>query len=204
MKERHSGLVFSETTLWISILSSRCFHFSRFSQAWKDSKYIPFLTGKKTWIYLIFFFFCLFRATHMTYGSSQARDWIWAAVAGLHHSHSKIGFYLSPVCDLHHSSWHWVGPGIKPASSWILIGFITAEPQWEYLPENWSSMKWKGTDKNAWMLIPDLMEASSFITDSEIPPPHPFKFLGPFPSSSFINLLCLNFNQAFYFYTNLV
>ena len=26
---------------------------------------------------------------------------------------------------------HWMGPRIKPASSWILAGFITAEPQWE-------------------------------------------------------------------------
>ena len=23
---------------------------------------------------------------------------------------------------------HWVGPGIKPLSSWILDGFVTAEP----------------------------------------------------------------------------
>ena len=26
---------------------------------------------------------------------------------------------------------HWVRPGIKPATSWILVGFITTEPQWE-------------------------------------------------------------------------
>ena len=24
-------------------------------------------------------------------------------------------------------------PGIKPESSWISVGFITAEPQWEHL-----------------------------------------------------------------------
>ena len=28
---------------------------------------------------------------------------------------------------------HWVRPGIEPASSWILVGFISAEPQWELL-----------------------------------------------------------------------
>ena len=26
---------------------------------------------------------------------------------------------------------HWAGPGIEPASSWILVRFITAEPWWE-------------------------------------------------------------------------
>ena len=28
---------------------------------------------------------------------------------------------------------HYVRPGIEPASSWILVGFISAEPQWELL-----------------------------------------------------------------------
>ena len=26
---------------------------------------------------------------------------------------------------------HWTRPGIKPRSSWMLVGFITTEPQWE-------------------------------------------------------------------------
>ena len=26
---------------------------------------------------------------------------------------------------------HWAGPGIKPTSSWILVGFVNAEPQWK-------------------------------------------------------------------------
>jgi len=28
---------------------------------------------------------------------------------------------------------HWVKPGIEPASSWILVGFIPDEPQWALL-----------------------------------------------------------------------
>ena len=28
---------------------------------------------------------------------------------------------------------HWTGPGIKPTSSWILVGFVTTKPQWELL-----------------------------------------------------------------------
>ena len=43
----------------------------------------------------------------------------------------------SRFCDLHHGSWqcwiptHWVRPGIEPASSWLLVSFVTTEPQWE-------------------------------------------------------------------------
>ena len=45
------------------------------------------------------------------------------------------------VCDLHHSSQQhqilyltcWARPGIKPASSWVLIGFVTTDPQQELL-----------------------------------------------------------------------
>ena len=45
---------------------------------------------------------------------------------------------LSHIFDLHHSSWqcqllryltHYVRPGFEPASSWILVGFVTTEPQ---------------------------------------------------------------------------
>ena len=44
---------------------------------------------------------------------------------------------LSCVCDLHHSSWHsWIlnvrmRPGIKHASSWILVRIVTTESQRE-------------------------------------------------------------------------
>ena len=30
---------------------------------------------------------------------------------------------------------HWPRPGIEPVSSWILLGFVTAEPQWDL--QNW-------------------------------------------------------------------
>ena len=75
---------------------------------------------------LTFFFF---RATLATYGSSQARGRIGAATAGLHHSHISSG--SEPRLQLHHNSdnarslFHWVGPGMERASSWILAGFIT-------------------------------------------------------------------------------
>ena len=47
--------------------------------------------------------------------------------------------YLSCVCNLHHSSQqlrilnHWARPGMEPATSWFLVGFISTVPQWELL-----------------------------------------------------------------------
>ena len=82
------------------------------------------------------FSFCLFRARRAAYGSSQARGWIRAAAAGLHHrSHQHRIWAMSATYATAHSNTrsltHWAKPGIKPASSWILVGFITAEPQWK-------------------------------------------------------------------------
>ena len=67
-----------------------------------------------------FYFFALFRAAPVAYGGSQTRGQIGAKVTGLHHSHSKAG-----------SLTHWMSPGIKPASPWTLIKFISAVPQQE-------------------------------------------------------------------------
>ena len=82
------------------------------------------------------FFSCIFRATPMAYGISQARSRIGAIAAGLHHSHSNTG---SEPC-----LWpppqptatpdpltHWERPGVGPVSSWILVGFVITEPWWE-------------------------------------------------------------------------
>ena len=51
----------------------------------------------------------------------RLRGWIGATAAGLHHS--NLGSKPS-VCALHHSLRHWWRPGIKPLSSWILVGFL--------------------------------------------------------------------------------
>ena len=60
----------------------------------------------------IFSFFC-FRATPTAHVSSQARGWIRAAAAGLHHSYSNT-----------RSLTHWARPGIELASWWILVEFV--------------------------------------------------------------------------------
>ena len=76
-----------------------------------------------------FFFFFLFRASPRSYGRSQARGQIRAVAAGLHHSHSNMRskLHLRPVPQ------PMAMPGITPISSWILVGFITSEPQQEPL-----------------------------------------------------------------------
>ena len=56
---------------------------------------------------LSFFFFKLFRAAPLAYGSSQARGRIGATSANLCRSHSNGD--PSRICDLHHSSWQlWI------------------------------------------------------------------------------------------------
>ena len=54
------------------------------------------------------FFFFPFRATPEVYGSSQARGWIWAAAASLHHSHTRSEPWLRPPPPLTATLDHWV------------------------------------------------------------------------------------------------
>ena len=88
------------------------------------------------YLYICFFFFSffLFGATPTAYGSSQAKGWIGATAAGLHHSHSNAGtepcLLLTPQLKAMMDP-HWVKLGIEPTSSWILVKFASAVPQWE-------------------------------------------------------------------------
>ena len=82
---------------------------------------------------------CPFSAAPVAYGGSQARGLSGAVVTGLCQSHSNARselrlrrtpqFTATPVALS-----HWVRAGIEPASSGMLVDFITSEPQWE-LPE---------------------------------------------------------------------
>ena len=62
---------------------------------------------------------------------------------------------LSRVCDLHHSSGqHRIlnplsrRPGIEPTSSWILVRFVSTEPQGEIL--RWQFLNNKPRDLRSW------------------------------------------------------
>ena len=61
----------------------------------------------------------------MAYGSSQARGPIRTTAAGLHHDHSSVGSEPSLT---------------EPEFSRVLVGFVSAAPQWE-LPEYELSLK---------------------------------------------------------------
>ena len=67
------------------------------------SSYVIGHRGQGVWARskLCWFIFSFFRAARMAYGSSQARGWIGAVAAGLHHSTAMPD--PSSVSDLHHS-----------------------------------------------------------------------------------------------------
>ena len=71
----------------------------------------------------------------MAYEGSQTRGPI-GAVAGSLYSHSNAGseLHLATYTTAHgnpRSSTHWARPGIEPLTSWFLVGFVSAVPQWE-------------------------------------------------------------------------
>ena len=83
--------------------------------------------------FFFFFFFWLFRVKPVTYGSSQARGQISAVADCLLHSCNNAGSEpcLQPTLQLMatRSLTHWARPGIKPTSSWLLVGFVSTAPQ---------------------------------------------------------------------------
>jgi len=88
------------------------------------------------WSSVSFFFFWLFKNKLVAYESSQAWGWIIATAASHSLSHSNTGIWAtSATYTTAHgnakSLTHWVRPGIKPSSSWILVGFVSAAPQQE-------------------------------------------------------------------------
>ena len=90
--------------------------------------------------FLFFFFvFCRFRAASMTqaYGGSQARGLIRATYScwstpqpQQHHIRAAYSTYTTAHGNTG-SLTHWVRPGIEPAISWFLVGFISAAPRRE-------------------------------------------------------------------------
>ena len=76
-----------------------------------------------------------FRATPAAYRSSHAKGPITAAVASLHHSQATQDLCSSATYTTAHSNTrsltHWAGVGIETATSWVLVRFITADPQQE-------------------------------------------------------------------------
>ena len=93
------------------------------------------INKKKTF----FFFSCLFLGSHMWHMEVPRRG---VEMELSRQSTPQVQQHQSQAsaatCTIAHgntrSLTHWAKPGIEPASSWILVGFITAEPWWK-LPE---------------------------------------------------------------------
>ena len=83
---------------------------------------------------MVLIFFPLFRATRVAYGSrlgvksALLLPAYTVAIATQDLSHV---FDLSTAHSNTRSLTQWTRPGIEPTFSWILVRFITAEPQWE-------------------------------------------------------------------------
>ena len=82
-----------------------------------------------------FFFFLLFRATPLAYGSSQARGWIGATEAGLCHTEQRqiqVASVTNTTAQGNaRSPTYWARPGIELTSSSILVGLVSMVWQWE-------------------------------------------------------------------------
>ena len=85
-----------------------------------------------------YYHYLLFRAAPKAYGSSQARGRIGATAAGLHHQPQQRGIWAKSAIYTTAqgnagSLTRCVKPGIKPASSRTLGGFVSSAPQGELL-----------------------------------------------------------------------
>ena len=96
----------------------------------------------------------------MAYGNSQARGPIRTAAAGLHHSCSNTRSKQTEAHGNACSLTHWARPGIEPAASWILVRFMSAEPQLELplftiffsLIFYFSSLRFKAPSFSLWQM----------------------------------------------------
>ena len=79
---------------------------------------------------LFFLPFFFIRATPEAYGGSQARGQMGAVATSPHHSQRIQAASLTyTAAHGNTESFNPLRPGIKSSSSWILVGFLTTEPQ---------------------------------------------------------------------------
>ena len=117
------------TTVLALVLFPDCFK-------WKTRRPVPsrlFLTLLWDCYFIFIYLFLLFWAALSACGSSHARGQIRTAAAGLCHSHNKARAttdWGTTAQGNTRSLTHWTRPGIESASSWIIVGFISAAPLW--------------------------------------------------------------------------
>ena len=106
--------------------------------------------------FIYFLFFGISWAAPMAYGGSQARGRIGAIAAGLRQSHSNAGSQPSLRPQTHTTAHgndgsltHWARPGIEPATSGFLVGFVNhcAKVETPIL------CLLKGTTEDSWLIM---------------------------------------------------
>ena len=83
---------------------------------------------------LFYFIFLLFRAALAAYGGSQARGRIGAVAAGLYHSHIRFKPRLPSTPAAHGNAGSLTQRAEardQTATSWFLVGFLSAAPRGE-------------------------------------------------------------------------
>ena len=117
-------------------------------------------------VLLSFYLFLFLRAAGAAYGSYQPRGWIRAAAASLHTPQPQqcgiraISANYTTAQVNAGSLTNWVGPGVKPASLWILVEFVTTEPQWKLSPSFFrdsfhghSVLGWQSFSFSTWICL---------------------------------------------------
>ena len=88
--------------------------------------------NREDFFFFFFFFFCLFvfsRVVPKAYGGSQARG-LWPTPQTKQHGIWAMSATYTTAHSNARSLTHWGRPGIKPTTSWFLVGFIN----------NWATM----------------------------------------------------------------
>ena len=95
---------------------------------------IPGVNSTSLWC-MIFFF--LFRAASLAHGSSgqgvKSELQCWPTTQPQQHRIWDSSVTYTTACGNTVSPNHWASPGVEPTSSWILVRFVSAMPQWELL-----------------------------------------------------------------------
>ena len=117
-----------------------------------DTLWFSFSLNSRYFLFPSVFSSSFFLAAPETYGSSQAWECIWAAMPPgpqlrqcwifnpVCHSRNSWFLLLPTATAMPHlqtmpqlevnlrSLTHWAGSGMEPASSWVLVGFLTTGP----------------------------------------------------------------------------
>ena len=128
-----------QAILLLDYVNNFSVHTSYF-QSYKHDLFLGF--PSKLRLFLVWGGVAFFRATHAAYGGSQTRGQIGAVATRLHHSQSNARSIQATSTTYTSaqgkagSLTHQGRPGIKPASSQILVTFVSTESQWELQVES--------------------------------------------------------------------